>query len=83
MKTIATHIATLAFDNHQVTLKGDGIEVLVTYKDRKDFDKISKGDAVEVVIGKEKKSITEKATAEKAPAKPRAKKVTTPETPAV
>ena len=78
MKTIATHIATLAFDNHQVTLKGDGIEVLVTYKDRKDFNKISKGDAVEVVIGKENK-----ATAEKAPSKPRAKKATTPETPAV
>lgn len=73
MKLTETHTATLAFDNHQVTLKGEGVELLITYKDRKDFDKIVKGDEVEVVIGE---AVVAKVKAPAKPRAPRAKKET-------
>lgn len=52
MKLIVTHIATLAFDNHQVTLVSEDAEILIRFKDAKNLEDIEKRDEVELLVSK-------------------------------
>ena len=59
MKLICVHTSTNAFDDHRVDLKSESLDVQLRFKSQSDFDKIKKGDEVEISIG-------ESATAKKA-----------------
>lgn len=53
MKTKKVHVEskhTVAFDNHQLHVSGEGCHGVIQLTDASEFDKIKQGDALEISI---------------------------------